>query len=60
MKKLLFNPKPLSKPEQVYFDMLKKRPSGLIFREVFSKAQNHISKPEEEKALIAKFGIIEK
>jgi hypothetical protein len=28
MKKLLFNPKPLSKPEQVYFDMLKKRPSG--------------------------------
>ena len=60
MKKLLFNPKPLSKAEQVYLDLLKKRPPDLIFRDVFSKVQNHINKPEEEKTLIAKSGIIEK
>lgn len=39
MKKLLFNPKPLSKAEYVYLQQLAKRPGGTIFREVFSKAQ---------------------
>jgi hypothetical protein len=39
MKKILFNPKPLSKAEKVYLDQLAKRP-GTVFREVFSKAQN--------------------
>lgn len=39
MKKILFNPKPLSKAEKLYLQLLAKRPQGTIFKEVFSKAQ---------------------
>jgi len=54
MKVFVFKLKQLNKAEQVYLDQLAKRPAGLIFREVFSKAQNHINSAAEEKAIIAK------
>ena len=47
MKKIIIEPKPLSKAELVYLKQLEKRPNRLIFREVFSKAQNRINSPKD-------------
>ena len=44
MKKIIFKPKPLSRAEQVYFKLIEKRPDRLIFKEVFSKANNYQAK----------------
>ena len=51
MKKILFNPKPLSKAERVYLKAQQNRPSSLILNDIYSKVQNHIIKPVEERAL---------
>lgn len=45
MKKAIINPPKPSKAELVYIQQLAKRPSGLIFREVFSNVRNRIVGP---------------
>jgi len=45
-KKILFNPKPLSKAEQVYLQALAKRPAQTSFRELFSKVNNNLERQQ--------------
>ncbi len=40
MKKILFKPKPYTKAEQTYLNLLKNRPPQARFNDVFSMVQN--------------------
>jgi hypothetical protein len=48
MKKLLFNPKLLTKAERIYLNQLKNRPADTIFSEVTSKVHQYLNKPKQE------------